>query len=321
MTGTLIATFAVQDADDEASVALQGRLWASGCSGLWERSPGTMPDGLTQAPEREENPLLDAYFLDEDRHPGWVADLETLAGDHGARFVGLELLMERDWMEAHRRLAQPVLVGQFMVDPREPDDPAGEASEREFGGAKWHLRVPARQAFGTGSHETTRLTLRALSELDVAGASVIDVGCGSGVLSFAAHHLGAARVVGYDLDTVAAFASRVNAGLNRLELGSELRFVAGTEAMLKPGWADILLVNVLPEKIEGAERALSALVRGSGTVVLSGLLGGEPLPTSTVKALERWRRLDWHPAARREEGEWIAFRLGRGAGARPDGLK
>lgn len=332
MTGHLIATFLLEDADSAASEALQARLWGLGCSGQWQRDPGAanvvgVPSQRPELPSAEgeaDGCLLDAYFVDDDWNPDLSGELSGLAEQHEARFVGFELLLERDWMEAHRRLAQPRIVGDFLVDPREPDDPVteqplGAEAQEAAQGARWRLRVPARQAFGTGSHETTRLTLIALSELEVSGATVVDVGCGSGVLSLAAHRLGAGRIFGYDLDPVAGFASRVNAGLNEIDLGPRLRFAAGTQEMLVPGFADVLLVNVLPERIEGAEPALGGLVRDGGSIVVSGLLGGEPVPASTADALERWRGLGWSPGRTYEEGEWLAYRLvrtGQGPGQR-----
>lgn len=330
MTGNLIATFLLEDGESAASEALQGRLWVLGCSGQWQRHPREVNSAgvPSQSPESRsrdsvgEGPsgpacandghLLDAYFTDDDWRPDLGAELSVLAEQHDARFVGFELLLERDWMETHRRLAQPRIVGDFVIDPREPDDPvAEEPLGAAVDGVRWRLRVPARQAFGTGSHETTRLTLVALSEIEVSGATVVDVGCGSGVLSFAAHRLGAVQVFGYDVDPVAGFASRVNAGLNEIALGPALRFAAGSQEMLVKGLADVLLVNVLPEKIEDAEPALSDLAADGGTIVVSGLLGGDPLPSSTVDALERWNRLGWSPARTYEEGEWLAYRLVR----------
>ena len=322
MTGNLIATFGLGETSAGCSDALQGHLYALGCSGSWERDSAAVDElagqgGTTpSAAGSDGGRRLDAYFTDRDWRPQLGAELAALAEDLGASFLGFELLLERDWMQTHRRLAQPRVVGDFLIDPREPDDaaaspPKGSKDVTGEPEAKWHLRVPARQAFGTGSHETTRLTLLALAELDVSGATVVDVGCGSGVLSFAAHRLGAKRVLGYDIDPVAAFASRVNAGLNQIGLGCCLRFAAGSQEMMVPGLAEVLLVNVLPEKIEGAERTLSALVRDGGSVVVSGLLGGEPIPGSTTAALERWGRLGWSPTRRLEEGEWLAFRLER----------
>ncbi|MEO1088948.1 MAG: 50S ribosomal protein L11 methyltransferase, partial [Acidobacteriota bacterium] len=71
------------------------------------------------------------------------------------------------------------------------------------------LHVPAENAFGTGSHESTRLMLLWMSELDLTGLDVLDVGCGSGILSFAAERLGA-KVVGFDLDVPSAITARRN---------------------------------------------------------------------------------------------------------------
>jgi ribosomal protein L11 methyltransferase len=123
-------------------------------------------------------------------------------------------------------------------------------------------------AFGTGTHPTTALCLEWLDGQDLAGCSVVDYGCGSGILGIAAARLGAAHVRAVDIDPQALIATRDNAMRNG---------VAGTltitaEPALAPRSADVLLANILAGPlVELAPRFASALGPG-GRVALSGLL-------------------------------------------------
>ena len=126
-------------------------------------------------------------------------------------------------------------------------------------------------AFGTGTHPTTALCLEWLDGQDLAGCSVVDYGCGSGILAVAAAKLGAAHVVAVDIDPQALIATRDNALRNG---------VAGTvsvtgEPALAPRCADVLLANILAGPlVELAPRFAEALVPG-GRLALSGLLPGQ----------------------------------------------
>ena len=126
-------------------------------------------------------------------------------------------------------------------------------------------------AFGTGTHPTTAMCLEWLDGLPddaIAGAEVIDYGCGSGILSVAALKLGAARVIAVDIDPQARLASRENAARNGV-----LDQVQSTEDP-RPGEraADILLANILAGPLVDLAPRLAELVRPGGRLALSGLL-------------------------------------------------
>ena len=121
-------------------------------------------------------------------------------------------------------------------------------------------------AFGTGSHPSTRLCLDWLDRHLVPGSSVIDYGCGSGILAIAAAKLGAGRVVGVDIDPLALVTSRYNAEQNRVAA----TFV-GADG-LRPQPSDVVMANILSNPLKILAPLLTELTVPRGQVVLSGIL-------------------------------------------------
>ena len=121
-------------------------------------------------------------------------------------------------------------------------------------------------AFGTGTHPTTRLCLRWLERNVRGGESMIDFGCGSGILAIAALKLGAARASGVDIDPQAVAASRRNARQN----GVCANFVSASEQL--EGAADIVVANILAQPLIVLAPLLAELTVRGGRVALSGIL-------------------------------------------------
>ena len=123
-------------------------------------------------------------------------------------------------------------------------------------------------AFGTGTHPTTALCLEWLDEQDLRDTTVIDYGCGSGILAIAAAKLGARRVIAIDNDPQAIVASESNRELNGVS--------PDTMTVHLPGkahpQADVLVANILAGPLEELTPVLSALVKPGGKLILSGVL-------------------------------------------------
>ena len=134
------------------------------------------------------------------------------------------------------------------------------------------LIIEPGMAFGTGTHETTRLCLRALERLELAGTRILDVGCGSGVLSIAAVRLGAESSVAIDIDEAAIDATHGNTAANRVEGRVE---VSTTPLRDIEGTFDVVLANILSSILVDLRDLLAAHVRPGGRIVLSGILAGE----------------------------------------------
>ena len=290
---TIRVTYVVSaDREDEVVAA----LWARGTTGV------QVLDGGEAGTVR-----LEAWF-DGAPMDGAVA---------GARPESVEEVPETDWMAPYRALAKPFAVGErLLLDPRDPDlpepDGAGGATEGEVPTGRTHLRIPARAAFGTGSHESTRLALELLEGCDLAGARVLDVGTGTGVLAFAALLFGARSVVAFDLDPAAPCHAWANAHLNREPLvGDRPALFAGAATALseRAGPFDLALVNVIPEEIaDDLPRVLGLLAPG-GEAIFSGILA-EHGP----RVLSGLERHGLEPVAERRAGEWVAFRTRKRGG-------
>ena len=123
-------------------------------------------------------------------------------------------------------------------------------------------------AFGTGRHPTTALCLRWLDGIDLAGKTIIDYGCGSGILAIAALRLGASRAVAVDQDPQALEASRANAEQNAV---ADVLLLCPPEKMPNEP-ADLLVANILAGPLVALAARLAALVRPGGLIALSGIL-------------------------------------------------
>jgi len=272
--------------EPEAEEALAARLWAAGTLGIEE-----LPSPVGQL-------RLAAWF------PG--------GGGAGAELpAGVEVLAEeeipdRDWLAAWRETVTPFpLGGSFFVDPREP----AVAPPLVPAGRKL-LALPARTAFGIGSHESTRLAVELLEGVELTDKRVLDVGCGTGILSFCALLLGAGEAVAFDIDPAAAVASRQNSGLNRQVLGARRPAIFAGEARALAAAAsfDLALINVIPEEILASFDLVARRLAPGGEVIFSGILAerGEAL-------LADLAHRGFIPRARVGAGEWVAYRLGRPA--------
>ena len=212
---------------------------------------------------------------------------------------------DQDWLAVYRKSAEPIDVGErFRLDPREPGDEAS-ATHPSVEDGRFVLKLPARTAFGTGSHESTRLVLRCLEALRnsgrLEGRSVLDVGTGSGVLAFASMLLGSGPVLGYDLDPEALWMAGINGGLN----GLAPQLFAGRPNALAPSTRfEVLLVNVLPERIRGDLPGLVDHLAPDGVLISSG-----NLVTQRSTLLDRFADLGLEATDELVENEWVAWIL------------
>jgi ribosomal protein L11 methyltransferase len=279
----------VYTAPEESREALVSTVWEAGTLGL------------------EEGTELVAWFAD-------AVDVGELPP--GVMLRSEQWVAAEDWLAGYRSLAQPMAIGdRLWVDPREPDAPPVAVPPGRIA-----LRIPARTAFGTGSHASTRLVLLLLERLPLAGATVLDVGTGSGILSLAAVALGARRAVGLDLDLAAALLAGQHARLNRglVDPAAVAFWAGGVETLVPSAGFDLVLANALPHELrEGATRLAGALAP-AGRLVVSGV----PAVDAAV-ALAGWESLGLRRAAELTEEEWVAWVLARpplGAPLAADGL-
>ena len=150
-------------------------------------------------------------------------------------------------------------------------------------------------AFGTGSHATTRLCLRWLAAHLAPGSSLLDYGCGSGILAIAAAKLGARAVTGCDVDPAAVDTARANARRN----GVVAQFAAPDA--IGDGGFDVVVANILANPLRLLAPLLAARVRPCGSIVLSGILDAQA--ATVIEAYAQWFKL----AAWGEDEGWVAL--------------
>ena len=207
---------------------------------------------------------------------------------------------DQNWMEAWKTRYQPIAVGKkLMILPVWMDSPDPE---------RIAIKIDPGMAFGTGTHPTTQLCLELLeTAFDGPIPHVIDLGCGSGILSVAALKLGAEKALGVDIDQAALSNSRENADHNGIESGA-LVLGLGSVAEVKAGefpfqQAPLVVANILaPILIRLFEAGMADLVAPGGAIILSGILDHQAAEV-TASAQARGLTL----AEQRQRGDWVAL--------------
>ena len=165
---------------------------------------------------------------------------------------------EQDWVRLTQSQFEPIEVSpRLWIVPTWHEVPNPSAI---------NLRLDPGRAFGTGSHPTTLLCLRWLDRNIAGGESVLDYGCGSGILAIAAAKLGAAQVIGTDIDPVSIEVARLNAHDNQVSATFEPPEKVPTLL------ADITVANILANPLQMLAEIIIGKTRPGGWIVLSGIL-------------------------------------------------
>ena len=207
------------------------------------------------------------------------------------RDMNLREIEDRDWLGEWKKNWQPAVVGRFIIAP--PWTEIKSANQRIV------IRIEPAMAFGTGTHETTRLCLKAIEKY-FRGGSFLDVGTGTGILAIAAAKLfPAARVQACDTDAEAIEIARENARLN--DVGEQIAFRVGSIGDETIASADLVCANLTTDAIRPL---LPALVGAScGRLILSGILDSQ-LDTM----VERLRECGADGnCVMMQDGEWVAI--------------
>lgn len=180
-----------------------------------------------------------------------------------SRHLQVELLEEEDWERSWLDRFRPMRFGRRLWIC-----PTGHTVEQADAVV---VDLDPGLAFGTGTHPTTELCLQWLDSAELSGKTVIDFGCGSGVLAIAALKLGAARAIGIDHDPQAIIASRENARRN----GVGERFDVYLNEQFQMQTADVVLANILANVLIELKEQIAPLVAPGGELALSGILADQ----------------------------------------------
>lgn len=209
-------------------------------------------------------------------------------------------IVETNWVETWKEHYQPIPVGEKLVIVPAWLDP------HVFN--RVAVRIDPGMAFGTGTHPTTQLCLAVAERYLQPGQAVIDIGCGSGILSIASIKLGACHALAVDIDPLAVQATRQNAALNLVEASIEASI--GSVAEVKSGLfsirqAPLMFANILAPVLETLlSQGLGSLVTPNGIAILSGILAEQ---AESVEIAARQAGLS--PVERLQHGDWVALAM------------
>jgi ribosomal protein L11 methyltransferase len=276
-----------------------------------------LDDGLRAAIDPSRPAIVRAYIPASDRRAvrTAVSDARTSLGHlqaFGLRPIGelqTRVVHETDWAEAWKSHFPVLRVGRRIIIR-----PTWRRHRRTPGVVV--LALDPGMAFGTGLHPTTRLCLAGIERLADAGrlargrardgtARVLDVGCGSGILSIAAGRLGAGEVIGLDTDPIAVEASIANARRNRL--ARRLRFRRGSLPSGDPPF-DVVMANLIASLIVTMARPLHDELRPGGMLLASGIYVDREAEVAATLSEAGLRVTD-----RSAEGDWVALTAARQA--------
>jgi len=272
---------------------LEESLLAAGASAI------TMEDAQDQAllePALGTMPLWDQTIvsglfeaeIDVDETVSFVRQVFGSFSSDPMPHLQVELVENEDWTRKWIDNFKPVKFGERLwVCPSWSDIPDPDAV---------NLMLDPGLAFGTGTHPTTALCLRWLDSHDLKGKTVVDFGCGSGILGIAALLLGAKHVLAIDNDPQALIATRDNLQRNNLP---EAQLTAALPDDIPDLKADILLANILAKPLYELKPVLTQLLQPEGHIVLSGILA------SQADALNTHYREDYVMDPIAQEGDWI----------------
>lgn len=206
-----------------------------------------------------------------------LEDLRALGQDWGSLIMSLENLADEDWENNWKQYYKPMEIGErLLVVPKwESVETAGRIP----------LYLDPGLTFGTGDHATTRLCLAALEKTIHGGERVLDLGCGSGILSIAALRLGAASARAVDIDRMCLDVAWENAALNGIgketcdvRIGNVLTDET-FRASLGGGY-DVVLANIVADVIIGLAPLVRGFLKEGGTFLCSGIIEGRQEETA-----------------------------------------
>lgn len=232
-----------------------------------------------------DNDLLALYDAEVDTPSilAQIRDSQLLADDFSYK---IEQIEDKDWEREWMDNFHPMKFGERLwICPSWRDIPDPNAV---------NVLLDPGLAFGTGTHPTTALCLQWLDSLDLSGKTVIDFGCGSGILAIAAIKLGAAKVIGIDIDPQALQASKDNAERNGVADKIEVYLPQNQPENLV---ADVLVANILAGPLRELSAVIKSLIKPGGLLAMSGVLNTQAEDVATYYR----DQLDIDPIIEQEE--------------------
>ncbi len=242
---------------------------------------------------------FEAYAEGPETLEAWLSgdeDSESITADIHEElslfFTSLEVefIEDQNWNETWEAQFDPVRVGDFCHVRAEFHDSDPEVD--------YEIIIDPKQAFGTGHHETTYMMIEQMAELDFKGKAVLDLGCGTGILSILALKLGAGSVTAIDIEEPSVENTKENLVLN----GVEAEVLSGSIDVVEGRQFDIVLANINRNVIMMLMPDVVASIKGNETVLFSGFLESNFHEVTDLAAEHGLTAL-----SKRQKGEWLCL--------------
>ncbi len=295
---------------EEASDAISEMLTSIGAGGVAIEDPNDIrrellkPGTLDYADQEfldnlGEDVKIKAYFSDDKNLNELIALINEKINfignflDTGKGYAGYNEVDDEDWATSWKKYYKPVKVGEKVVI--KPSWESFEASVEDI-----VIELDPGMAFGTGTHETTVMCSQLLEKYLKEGDTLLDLGCGTGILAIIAHKLGAKDITAVDIDEVAVKVARENCRLNNVISG--INVVKGVLKDVKPFKYDIVIANIIASVIVDISDLMPYYVNDEGYFLTSGIIKErkqDVLDAYTSKGFKVEEVL--------EMGEWVAI--------------
>jgi len=296
-------------ADGESAEAIVDVLQRYGHQGVAVEQDGFFIETWEDAVPQPDKLLVRAYLPDDDTAPAAQTQLEEALFQLGRLYPmpkpTYRTIDEEDWAESWKVNYHPLRIGRhILIRPL--------WIPLEAGPGDVIVSLDPGMAFGTGTHPSTQLVLEAAEDLLGAqlGQSVVDLGCGSGILSIAAVKLGAGRVYASDTDSIAVTATRANAESNDCLDRIDVREGSVPELRQAGIQGQIALVNILAKTI------IMLCGDGLADLIVPGGIGvfGGIIETQADEVEAALRQVGLTPYRRRLNTDWVVIEASKGAG-------
>ncbi len=288
----------VDKAGDIASMVVPYGIYIEDYSELekeaWEIAHIDLIDEELLKKDRNEA-IVHVYISPEENPMEAVAFLrERYAAENISSEIMLNECKNEDWENNWKQYFHPIPVGEkILIRPIWEDE--FEAGDRKV------LNIEPGLAFGTGTHETTRLCLETLEKHIHEGTTVLDIGCGSGILSIAALLLGAEKAVGVDIDALAVKTARENGEVNGFG-EPEYTVLQGNLTDKVSGKFDVVVANIVADVIIMFCKDVASFMKEGGVFITSGIID-----TREQDVIDAFDKYGFRIKARHTDGGWVCF--------------
>ena len=247
----------------------------------------------------KEGAVLQGYFKEDDKFEEYfkyikesVENLDKFGLDKGKGLVTVAKVNEQDWENNWKKYYKPTKIGEKIVVR-----PIWEPYEK--GEEEIVINLDPGMAFGTGTHETTRMCVQALEKYVTPDSTVFDIGTGSGILAIAAAKLKAKKVIGVDLDPVAVTSAKENIELNNL---NNIEILHGNLMEVVVGRANIVVANIIADTIILLAEDVKNFIEKEGYFISSGII--KDRKDDVIKKLEQ---CGFQIVEVDTDGEWVCI--------------